>query len=1000
MHKQIPYPRIIAILLGVTIIPILYSFFYLWAFWDPYGNLSKVPVAVVNDDKGASINGNQRNLGSEMVRNMKKSNDLKWVFLDSDADARAGVEAGNYYTAVFIPESFSADIASASTTDKKTPVIQYLSNEKDNYTASKIISSAMTRLEEETRMSVDQSIAASLTDKLRATPASLQTLHDGLAQLSTGASALSSGIGQAQSGASQVAGGAASLGSGLQSLNTGAQSLSSGTGQAASGAAQVANGAASLNTGLQSLNTGAQSLSSGTGQAASGAAQVANGAASLNTGLQSLNTGAQSLSSGVNDAAGGAAQLSAGAAALQQQFDSQFTPGVNQLSDGLSRLLAALQITGSAASPTLADSITQLDNGLTQLQGQFQTTGSAASPTLADNIGQLNTGTQSYSSLATGTLYAGTASTFAALQSAANGNTALAQQLTAGVLQSDRQQAASALYTYATANSTDALNNAAIFVSLYDAAAVIANNPSISEPDFVSALAKGGPYTFSASDLPADEQTTGAQITGNINSQIVPSLNQNNVVAAGQALSASTSELAAQFRTSGSPSSPSLFDNINTLKAGMDTLAAQLKSGGSTATLYDNVKSLADGAAAIAAQTKTSGDASNPTLYDGINRLASGSSSLNGGLASAASGASQLAAGAANAVSGGSSLSSGAAQLSANMPALASGANQLAAGLSGAAAGSASLSSGAAQLSAGMPVLASGANQLATGAATAVSGSGSLTTGAQQLLAGFTPLRDGIAQLASGLSSAAKGVSDSLADAKIQIQPLDGLDTYVSAPLKLQSASIYQVPNYGTGFAPYFMSISLWAGALMMIAGLQIGKGKPGSALEMRRFAMLRIAFYYVMSFMQGLALSVVLPLTLHLQVQSIPLYMLASVLVSLTFVSVILLCVTVGGIIGSFVSVILMVLQLTSSAGTFPLETTPKFFQVISPMLPMTYSVRLFREVISGFHGSYASSDIAYLVTVSAVLFALIAVVTHFKTSREISRAEIAREADMSLPS
>ncbi|ADU28239.1 YhgE/Pip C-terminal domain protein [Ethanoligenens harbinense YUAN-3] len=1000
LRKHIPYPRIVVILLGVTIIPILYSFFYLWAFWDPYGNLSKIPVAVVNDDKGASINNEQRNLGGEMVRNMKKSDDLKWVFLDNDADARAGVEAGNYYSAVFIPETFSADIASASTTDKKTPVIQYLSNEKNNYTASKIISSAMTRLEEQTRMSVDQSITASLSDKLRATPASLQTLHNGLSQLSDGANALSSGIGQAQSGAAQVASGASTLGSGLQTLGNGANSLASGASQAASGAAQVASGAASLNTGLQALNTGAQSLSSGTNQAAGGAAQVANGAASLNTGLQTLNTGAQSLSSGVNDAAGGAAQVSSGAAALQQQFVSQFTPGVNQLSDGLARLLAALQITGSTSNPTLADSITQLDNGLAQLQSQFQTTGSTTSPTLADSIGQLNTGAQSYSSLAAGTLYAGTASTFAALQSASNGNTALAQQLTAGVLQSYRQQAAAALYTYATTNSTDALNNAAVFVSLYDAAAVIAGNPSISETDFVSALAKGGSYTFSASDLPADEQAAGAQIAGTVNSQIVPSLNQNNVVAAGQTLAAGTSKLAAQFRTSGNPSSPSLYDNINSLKAGMDALAAQLKSGGNTATLYDNVKNLSDGAAAIAAQTKTSGDASNPTLYDGISQLASGSSSLNGGLISAASGASQLAAGTASAASGGSSLSSGAAQLSAGMPALASGANQLAAGLSGAAAGSASLSSGAAQLSTGIPALASGANQLAAGTASAISGSGSLTTGAQQLLAGFSPLRNGVAELANGLSSATQGVSDSLADANIQIQSLNGLDRYASAPLKVQSASVYHVPNYGIGFAPYFISISLWAGALMMIAGLQLGKGKPGSPLEMRRFAMLRVAFYYVMAFLQGVVLSVVLPLTLHFQVQNMPLYMLTNILVAFTFVSVILFCVTSLGIFGSFISVVLLVLQLTSSAGTFPLETTPKFFQVISPLLPMTYSVRLLREVISGFHGNYAAYDVAYLLAVLAAMFSLIVIVTHFKTSREISRAEDTREADMELPS
>ncbi|MFT9055601.1 MAG: YhgE/Pip domain-containing protein [Ethanoligenens sp.] len=819
MFKQLQKnPKMIVILIGVSIIPILYSFFYLWAFWDPYGHLSSVPVAVVNDDQGASINGEQRNLGNEVVQRMKTSNDLKWIFVSSNSTARAGVEAGQYYTAVFIPSTFSSDIASASTKDKKAPVIQYLSNEKNNYTASKIISSAMTRLEEETRMSVDKSITTSLTDKLRAVPASLSTLNDGLGKLSDGANTLSSGMGQATGGAGQVASGASALHTGLQTLGGGASSLASGASAAADGAAQVASGASALNTGLQTLDSGAGSLASGASGAAAGASNLAGGASSLNA--------------------------------------------------GLTQLQAQLQTTGSSTAPTLADQVNALNTGAKQVSSGLEQLDSSQ-------------GISAYTTFANGTLYASVLSNLKTLQTVAAATNTPMNQLVQTTLQSYQAQ------------MKNDPSSAPAVLTLYEATSILSTNPALSESDFEKAM-----------------------------------------------------------NAAATPTSPNLVSTGTTVTSSVDALATgSSKISAGTQKLFDSTQPGGD--------LNTSVD----KLAAGSKMLTQGTSDLSSGLNTLSSGASQLAAGASNAASGGTALASGASQLSANMPAL-----------------------------------ASGANQLASGTASALSGSETLASGAQQLLGGFSPLQNGAAQLANGLTSAKQGVSDNLSDANIQIQPLDGLDTYVSAPLKLQSGSIFHVPNYGTGFAPYFISISLWAGALMMIAGLQIGKGKPANPLQMRRFAMLRVAFYYVMSFLQGLVLSVLLPVLLHIQVQNIPLYMLANILIAFTFVSVILLCVTSFGVVGSFISVVLLVLQLTSSAGTFPLETTPAFFQAINPLLPMTYSVRLLREVISGFQGNSAAADVAYLLPVLLVVFTLNVIVTHIQTSRNITQARLEQAADMNI--
>jgi putative membrane protein len=150
------------IVIGVIIIPLAYSLFYLGAFWDPYSRLDKLPVAVVNDDAGAQINGRDRNLGNETINRLKTDNSLLWVFTDKE-DATAGVNATKYYAMVEIPQDFSSQIASADTTEKKTALIHYVANEKRNFLASQILNRALVELEEKARADVNGELTQALS---------------------------------------------------------------------------------------------------------------------------------------------------------------------------------------------------------------------------------------------------------------------------------------------------------------------------------------------------------------------------------------------------------------------------------------------------------------------------------------------------------------------------------------------------------------------------------------------------------------------------------------------------------------------------------------------------------------------------------------------------------------------------------------------------------------------------------------------------------------------
>ncbi len=258
------------LILGVIIIPLLYSFFYLQAFWDPYNSLKTVPVAIVNSDKGAVINGEQRNLGKEATDKLLDDETLNFEVTNS-SDAQDGAAGTKYYAVITFPSNFSECIASASTSDKQVAEISYESNQKRNYIASQIMKNAVTKLEETARGSVDKEITSTLTAKLKEIPSKLGTLNDGLTQLNDGATALSSGAKQAANGQNALSNGIKSLSSGVVSLNSGASSLNSGLGALDSGLGEASDGAKQLSlavstnmpmlkTGITSLNSGAQSL--------------------------------------------------------------------------------------------------------------------------------------------------------------------------------------------------------------------------------------------------------------------------------------------------------------------------------------------------------------------------------------------------------------------------------------------------------------------------------------------------------------------------------------------------------------------------------------------------------------------------------------------------------------------------------------------------------------------------------------------------------------------
>ncbi|WP_214408550.1 YhgE/Pip domain-containing protein [Sphaerisporangium fuscum] len=284
--------------------------------------------------------------------------------------------------------------------------------------------------------------------------------------------------------------------------------------------------------------------------------------------------------------------------------------------------------------------------------------------------------------------------------------------------------------------------------------------------------------------------------------------------------------------------------------------------------------------------------------------------------------------------------------------------NQLDSGLKQLAAGSAKLSQGAGtaaqatgRLGSGLSQLSNGANQLSGGLAALGQGAGKLDAGIGKLHAGAGDLDHGLDRLADGSQQLASGLSDGAGKIPDYTAPeRDSRTGMMSDPVRLDSEIDNRVPNYGTGFAPFFVPLALWVGAMVVYMVLRPMNPRllAGSAPAWR-IAMAGWVPGVTMGFLQIAVLLGVIRFGLGLQAANWAGMIGLLALTVCAFLAIVQAVNALVGPPGRVLVLALLMLQLTSAAGTYPIETSPGFFQAISPWLPMSWVVRALRRLISG---------------------------------------------------
>ena len=359
----------------ISFIPILYSGFFLGSIWDPYGQTKNLPVAFVNEDKGASLNGKSLNVGESVEKKLKDNHDLGWEFV-SKQQADEGVNSGHFYAVVTIPSDFSQKAASITESEPQQAVINFTTTPAKNYIGSLVSNQAAAKVKSSVSEQITQAYAKGILENL-------DKLGIGLDTAANGASTLHDGLGRLQSGAQTYVGGVKQLAINQQSLAGGLAQLSDGSRKLQAGLGQLSNNLPTESQ-LSQLSDGMKQLQSGINQLN---ASVSNPSPALVAQQNKVKTDAQTLAQTMQAsapdllAAGGTLQtLGTQAAASGSNSTTISLPQISNISRAFTKtqtiitqtttLLGDLQVLTqqlSAQQTQLQAGVSALNNGVNQL---------------------------------------------------------------------------------------------------------------------------------------------------------------------------------------------------------------------------------------------------------------------------------------------------------------------------------------------------------------------------------------------------------------------------------------------------------------------------------------------------------------------------------------------------------------------------------------------------------------------------------------------------------
>lgn len=322
---------LIVALIAIITIPTIYSTLFLSSMWDPYGKVSNLPVAIVNNDVSTNYEDKKINVGEKLVDSLKENDSLAFNFVDEDT-AMKGLENGTYYMVITIPKNFSENAITLLDKNPEKMVLEYATNPGKNYIASKMSQSALSKIQKTISETVTESYANVVFDQF-------ETLGNGLQEAADGSLELKDGLVKLEDGGTKISNGLSTLSDSMLTFTDGTTTLSQG-----------------LNTYL----TGVESLNDASKKLANGASQLADGANKLNSAVANISIPSISLSEEQQNT------LMSTAASSVSSYANQLSSGIGSaVSNNVNSTLTSKDTISAVSSKVLSDSnIIQMINAL------------------------------------------------------------------------------------------------------------------------------------------------------------------------------------------------------------------------------------------------------------------------------------------------------------------------------------------------------------------------------------------------------------------------------------------------------------------------------------------------------------------------------------------------------------------------------------------------------------------------------------------------------------
>ncbi len=281
----------------------------------------------------------------------------------------------------------------------------------------------------------------------------------------------------------------------------------------------------------------------------------------------------------------------------------------------------------------------------------------------------------------------------------------------------------------------------------------------------------------------------------------------------------------------------------------------------------------------------------------------------------------------------------------------------------------------------GIKTLNNGANTLYTSSLQIQNGINTLNTGANTLTNGITTLD-------SSVKSAKDELDSNIETTKKEVRKVSGLSNYSKEPVKIKTKEVNKVSSYGTAFSPFFISIALWVGSLMMFIVLYYDKAERFGVLGINSTKRVkRTLLYHLLATIAAIVLGLSLQLLLDFTITNVFLYYIAIIITSNAFMAIVEFLIGNFSDIGKFIALIILVLQLAAAGGTFPIETVTKGFRWMNSFLPMTYTVKLLREPLVSIESNLLTKNLLIVISIFIVFFIINIVTDIIKEKKEGNR-------------